>query len=421
VALTVVGALICIDAAVIVAIVIRGGGVLHLGAIAISARTVDNPVAVAGLLLLAAAGIRWLPILRTRIDRSELLRDAGQLLLPAAIALLIALPLLGAAFDIWRQGDYVSQRYFWRSAPAGIDVGTAVLGNPSAILWSGLPGQLYRRLGIDAVEQTAWFGPAVLLLCAAAVRLSSQDVELRRWAILGVVFLIWALGPYLVIFGQHVHLLLPATLVRYIPIISNARIPARAIVIVYLAAAIISAIGLRALLSAGRRGWAVVFVGLLIADYAPLAPPWFAIDRPAVYDVLRQEIGPGAVCELPLGLRDGFGETGRFDSRILLYQTIHGRPITGGFVARLPPRIPAAYEADAVLGPLLRLSSGSPLSHEQPVSRDQAAEALRRDQIRYVVINRATSPSDLLAFVHRSLPLRLLASDRDRDLYVVDR
>ena len=50
-----------------------------------------------------------------------------------------------------------------------------------------------------------------------------------------------------------------------------------------------------------------------------------------LYDVLARQTGPGSVCELPIGLRDGFGELGRLDMRVLYYQTLHGRPITGGF------------------------------------------------------------------------------------------
>ena len=50
-----------------------------------------------------------------------------------------------------------------------------------------------------------------------------------------------------------------------------------------------------------------------------------------------------AVVELPTGLRDGFGEIGRFDHRALIFQMFHERPLAGGFVGRLSPRVKEAY------------------------------------------------------------------------------
>src|SRR5258707_831865 len=88
------------------------------------------------------------------------------------------------------------------------------------------------------------------------------------------------------------------------------------------------------LFSGTQTGWAIAFLGFLVLDSVPRPTSAFPLDHPAIYDVLLRQSEPGAVCELPIGLRDGFGETGIFDSRTLWYQTIHKRPMTGGFVAR---------------------------------------------------------------------------------------
>jgi hypothetical protein len=181
----------------------------------------------------------------------------------------------------------------------------------------------------------------------------------------------------------------------------------------------ISAVGFAALRARRRTGLAVALLGLVMVDAVPRPTLVFALDHPTIYDVLRQQREPGAVCELPMGLWDGFGETGRFDARTLWYQTIHERPMTGGFVARLPPGLVAAYGAAPVLGSLLRLSSGQPLGGELMPPPAQAAAALRTQNIGFVVINRDTSPPDLLEYIRRALPLRLLATDGGRDLYVV--
>jgi hypothetical protein len=105
---------------------------------------------------------------------------------------------------------------------------------------------------------------------------------------------------------------------------------------------------------------------------------------------------------------------------VLLYQTIHGRPITGGFVARLPPRIVDVYGHHPVLGTLLRLSEGKPIGAERPPAASDAADALLAINLRYLVVNRGDCPADLLAYV-KTLPLRLLAEGDGRSLYEIVR
>jgi len=126
------------------------------------------------------------------------------------------------------------------------------------------------------------------------------------------------------------------------------------------------------------------------------------------------------VCELPLGLRDGFGEVGRFDARTMFNQTIHGRPMVGGFVARLPPGVLSAYRANPLMAGLLRLSSETAEGADaQPLPDGPAAAAiLRRDGIRFVVLDRSTASPALTDYVEHVLPLDLVAQDGHRSLYV---
>jgi hypothetical protein len=418
-ALTCVAVLFAIDLVIIVVIVSGGGRVVWLARFAISMRSADNPITFAGLLVAVALAILLVTTLRIRLAAGSLVTDLRRIALPALLGIVVGAPVLLAAVRMWHAGDYVTQKYFWRSAPSGVDAATLLLGNPTGLLWGQLPANTYKHFGIDGVEQVAWLGPAVLALCVAGLTLRRRDIHVRLWTTVGLVFLTWALGPYLVAFGHSLHLMLPATLVRFIPIVANARIPARAMVGVYLAASIIVAIGFTALRGRGHTTLALVLCCGAVLDLVPARPPLFETDRPAVYEVLRRQADSGAVCELPMGIRDGFGERGRFDSRVLLYQAIHQRPMTGGFVARLPPRIVAAYERDTVLGILLRLSEGKPLAAEHPPSAADAGALLRASGIRYVVVNRIRSARDLLEYVRTGLPLTLLAEDAERSLYEI--
>jgi hypothetical protein len=105
------------------------------------------------------------------------------------------------------------------------------------------------------------------------------------------------------------------------------------------------------------------------------------------------------------------------DMRVLWYQTIHGRPITGGFVARQDPRILRAYQQDPVLGVLLRLSSGAPVAAEQPPSPAGAARLLRAAGIGYLLLNRETAPTDLVRYVESGIALRTIEDEGPRTLY----
>lgn len=432
--LAVIGALLAVDIAIIAVIAMTGGTVIRLAGRPISMQGLDNPTAVAGLLAAMAAAILLGRRVRVSMSREVVVADVRRVAVPLAIACILSAPILLAITKLWIEGDYVTQRYLWRSAPPGIDLATIVLGNPGGLVTGRFTGRAYERLGIDAVEQSGWLGPAVIILCAIAIgarRTLSQASHGSRtfldpcnpcapWLLLGGIFATWAIGPYLVAAGTRVWVLLPATIVRFVPLVSNARIPSRAMIVVSLAAAMLAAIGWRRLRDQNRGTLAFMLGLLLLADYFPARPPVFALDRPSVYDALAAQSAPGIVCELPLGLRDGFGEAGRLDTRVLAYQTRHGLSITGGFVARLSPRLVAAYESDPILGPLLRLSSGAPVGAEPQLDAQTTIARLRRHGIRYFVLNEETAPADLVTWVRTNLPLRMILRDGGRALYAVD-
>jgi hypothetical protein len=417
--LVIAGLCLALLVAVIV-IATSGGTVITLGSQRVSMMSTANPLAALGILAMVGAAVALLPGLRIRVDAGGFLQGGVRLTLPLAIAVVCLLPLIYHGLALWQRGDYVSQRYFWRSAPRGIDVATLLLGNPSGLLWPGVVSRAYARLGIDAVEQVAWLGPGVMALSAVALALR-QKPHVRLWLSVSAVFGTWALGSSLAAFGRDTHVFLPAVLLRYVPIVANARIPARAFVLVYVAAAVLSAIGMSELRRRGRRNVAFALAALVMLDYLPRPVPVFRLDQPEPYLELGRRADGGTLCELPMGLRDGFGETGRFDSRTLTYQMIHQHPITGGFVARLSPKLLDAYERSPLLGPLLRLSAGQPLAREQLLSGDQAGAALAAAGIRYVMLNKRTAPADLAGYVRSGLPLRVISEDEERTLYEVSR
>jgi hypothetical protein len=401
-----------------IAIAVTGGGVMAIGPIRASLTGVDNPLGAAWLLSGIVILLKTLPRLALQVDRSRVGAGARVGAIAIGVAFVGVAPLLAGLFDLWWHGDYITQRYLWRSAPRGIDLATLLLGNPFGLVTGTFGTAQYARFGIDAIEQAAWIGPGVIALCAVAITDRREDRDLRLLLYLGAVFLTWAVGPYLAVFGHSTAMVLPVTALRYVPVISNARIPGRAIVMVYMVAAVLCAHAVACLLGSAdrRKRWtAVLLAVLVVVDYAPGAVVHYFPARPRVYEALPPLSSPGALLELPVGLRDGFGEAGTFDSSVLYYQSLHGRAIAGGFIARLPPSVTRAYETNAVLARLLRLSSGGSLSADDRDDGSDAADLIRQG-FRYVVLDREAAPAGLTAYVTR-LPLRMLSDDGSRAVY----
>jgi hypothetical protein len=435
--IAIVGAVALLDLAIIVAILATGGITAPIGPIR-SARGIFNPLQAFWILVAVLLLLRLRPRVTARPrDGSTVTQAVRQLGVVAATFAVITVPLVWHAAGLLLREEYVTQRYFWRSAPPGVDISTLVLGNPFHPLWGGAVQRVYALFDIDAIETTAWFGIAPLVLVGWLVRRHARSGDarhrstdpvrgedsswvVRQWAVIGLVFFLWALGPHLMAFGQNTAVILPQALLRFVPLLNNARIPGRAIVVTYLALSVLTAVAVSAWRATSRRSMLPVLLTAfaVIVDYLPAPFPVIAMSYPAVYDTLRDRPEQGAVCELPLGLRDGFGQQGMFDDAVLFYQMIHGRPLVGGVVSRLPRNVTAAYDTDPLLRGLLRLSAREELDGPLP-DRQLATSRLRENGIRFIVLDRTRASSELIAYVERVLPLTLLTDDDGRSLYVV--
>jgi hypothetical protein len=419
-------ALILLVVALIVAIAATGGFEWRLGPQRISAHDTFNPRQILWVLLVVAAWLHWRPRVRSEPASGwNWRRAAGAAAIAAGTCAVLAGPILWLGFEVLRRGDYVTQEYFWRSAPKGIDAGTLVMGNPLHGVWGSAVVGLYDVFQIDWIETGGWIGVAPLVLAIWVVRRYWGVAAVRYWTAIGVVFFVWALGPHLMTFGWNTGMILPQTLLRYVPIVSNARIPGRAIVVTYLALAMLVALGVAAWRSSGRRSAMplAVLTLLIVIDYIPAPFALTYVDHPGIYDTLRDLPGEGALLELPVGTRDSFGGRGLLDHRVLAYQMIHGRPIVGGAVSRLSPAITRAYREDPLIDNLLKLSETRGTGPESWFNQDDkrlVGQQLKKDGIGFVMVNDQTAPSALLAYVERMMPLTLIAREGERSLYAVE-
>ncbi len=410
--LVIVGA-VALDLFAMVLILMTGGTTMTLAGSEISVRGLQNPLLVMWALLLIWALARWRLRVQFRPPPAETFwRSAQALTIAAAVFAVLSLPLIMQAFRLAASGRYVSQVYFWRSAPRGIDALSFAIGSPFHPVLGGAVTLLYRTLGIDRIEAVGWLGIVPLLVLVTGKGKWLDEGEARCWKIVLVVFVVWALGPFLTACGYDLGLPLPEALARFVPLVSNARMPGRAMVGVYLALGVLMSLRL-----AAREGfwkqpaaqWALI--GLLALDYLNAPVPLTALEEPVVYQRLASIDDEGPVIDVPFGIGDGLSAGfGNQDRRILYYATIHGHPLVGGFIGRMPPEAAQAYLAMPIVGNVLRLSSGQPAVEE---------EVVPVVPFRYLVLDTVLASPELVAYVHSKLDVDLLESAEGRELYAV--
>lgn len=410
-------ATVLVIALIVAAILTTGGATFAIGSIHIGLEEPFNGLQLLGLLVAIVAWRRWRPGLT--FSRASTPSWSGRhLAIAAIVAIIVSAPIWIGLVELVRTGDYVSQVHRWRSGAQGVDLSTAIAGPPFHWL-TGWTRRLYQWRGIDPIERSAWMGVIPLVLAVGGYRLAPRAVT-TRWLVVFILAFLWALGPHLTLLGWNTGFILPNALLRYLPVISNARIPGRAMVIVMLAVAALAALGVAQL---RRRGLSPVtcaaLAALVLLELWPGRFPLTALDRSPLYEAVRVHPASGSVLELPMGIRDGFGETGKLDHRALWYQTIHERKLLGGFVARLPTSTARAYATDPLLSGLLAASSNttSQLTPTLPVQND-AARALRALDVRFIVLNRGEASSALANWLD-GVPSVPLGTHNGRELYLV--
>jgi hypothetical protein len=245
--------------------------------------------------------------------------------------------------------------------------------------------------------------------------------DVRRWLAIASMFAVWALGPYLDVAGYHSGILLPQALGHVIPLVNNARIPGRAMAVCALALAVAISAALSSPARRPRSSWAIAaLVALAMAESIAAPLPLAPVGAPGVYANIAASNDAGSVLTIPFGVRDGFGEQGLLEHDALLGQTVHHRPLVGGFLARLPPRVWSWYEQTEPYRSLLALSSSPTVAPIALPSCESAIAGLQAASVSHVVFYPNEASERLKEMVDTRLPLQRIAADDRRVLFLVD-
>ena len=188
------------------------------------------------------------------------------------------------------------------------------------------------------MEQVTYLGFASIILSSIAI-IWFRHKNYIFWMILLVIFLVLSLGPELKIFDELTGYLMPGKILYdEIPGWDFNRAPARFIVIATLSLAILSSFTISEIIKkhfqSTRKialvGGIALFVIMLELSTVPY--PTTSLDAPSIYEEIKNDPRNVAILDAPIG---GFGYLAlQSDTRYQYFQTIHEKPIYGGFAAR---------------------------------------------------------------------------------------
>jgi hypothetical protein len=244
-------------------------------------------------------------------------------------------------------------------------------------------------------ERVVYLGYSVLALTAIGAWRMRKNRHVRMWAFIAALMWAFSLGPLLQVLGKTqftpfgVTVPLPYLVLFKLPLFNIMRTPARLTVLVMLALAILASFALANLLPALARpraesrptSWAVqlaaavVIPAVILFEFLsapfPTVPPGWNVP---IYAQIAKEPGNFALLELPLR---PFGD-------YMAYQTIHGKPIIGGYLSRQPP-YPLEEQNAAVKYLLDSTPPSDPLQSQ--VSGGKGVQSLRDLGVKYVIIH----------------------------------
>lgn len=288
------------------------------------------------LFLLLFTGLASLDLVvrKGRQSARTLLQIAGVVSVFAAVAAPVLVPMLyrgltegrtqSPAFDIGRFST---------------DLVAFVVPAPLHPLWGTAVEPVYRIIGRGGGLEIVCFLGFVPLTLGLAGAIQYGTIR-RFWAPMALVFAALALGPVAHFAGKallpQLSFLMPYRLLTLLPYGDIPRVPARFAVMAMLCLSVLASAGAFAVLRRSSRAIHILLValiaGLAIGENAAAPLPVMEPRGLAFFPQMRADRRRTGVIEVPIP-----DDPSSYPHR-MMYQTIHTKPIYGGYLARgLPP------------------------------------------------------------------------------------
>lgn len=354
------------------------------------------------------------------IDRGTIIRFARAAAVAIPVSMVMLSPVLYALGVRIRDAGFESTRVWWRSSPPGVDAVSFFLPNPNHPLAPEAIRAWLTPRPDQYLENVASLPLVALIVIAAAIGVRWRPS--RIWIAVTAAFGLLALGPFVHVAGFNTHIPGPWAFARYLPIVRLARTPARMSIVVMLGVSMLFAAALSHLGDRWPRRRRLVLSAVAMAvlfELFPVPRPLYSASVPAFYARVALDPRDVRVLELPVGVRDGTSSVGDFTARSQFFQTVHGKPLVGGYLSRVPRKRIAEVRQDPLLDALITLSEGGTVDRaREPGIMERGPEFIRRGHIGYVVIDNDRTPPSLRDFAVRALSLQHVAAEGSYDLFV---
>jgi hypothetical protein len=311
---------------------------------------------------------------------------------------------------------------YWRSSPPGVDLLELVLPNPNHP-WFGGPGMRWILQGGPLAYPE--FAGSLSLVALGLIAFSiwrMRPAMPRFWIAFTAAFALLALGPFVHIAGVNTYVPGPWSLLRYVPVVGLARAPSRFAVVAALGVSVLLGYALTAMRSRWPGRWQAglpVVIAMLAFELLPAPRPLYDATAPSVYSLIRQNPDESTrLLELPGGVRDGTSSIGDFNASAQFYQTVHRKPLLGGYQSRVSEWRKTQEMKSPVTAALYQLSEGDTIPTELATKAVAAGpEFIDEACLGYVVVDRRRASRALRTLAIDALDLVKVADDVDRELF----
>lgn len=268
-----------------------------------------------------------------------LLRDwVVAALLATVIVLPAVTPLIVEAYTV--EEPYYSKP----DANRGIDPVYLVIPPFANPLWGRLVAGAYLDRAYQSAGFMCYLGFVPLGLAALALARRAQGAG--YWAGFGLVTLVLALGSHPYWNGRmYENITLPFALLQHIPVLELMNVANRFLILTSLALGILAALGWTRLRKQTDSRF-LVLAGLIVLEYLWLPFPMRETGISPIYQQLKTSARQGAILDIPFHQRSRSADD-------MVAQTVHERPIGGGYHSTFPPEPQRFIEQDPMLSQLV--------------------------------------------------------------------
>ncbi len=410
-------AILCL-AGLVAGILIRGGGKIEMWGLRMSMRSLYTPVLLLTALVLFRVVVAVRP--RFKLGLPSFAFDWRTYTAAGVAGAIVLSPVLFTMAEAMSDAGSLGAPVLWRSSARGMDLAAFFAPNPLHPWFAPISAAWIATLPEGFVENVASIPWTILGVLAVGMLVYKVALP-KGWALWTLWFTLLALGPFIHILGVNTYVPTPWALLRFIPVVSAARMPTRFGVLVAMGAAMLFCLVLAEMRKRSRRPGLIACVAgaLLMFELLPAPRRVYSAEVPKVFHTIARDPRPLRVLNLPFGIRDGLTSVGNFTALSQFHQTLHEKALIGGYISRLPRARLGVYEQSITLRTLLALSEGDPVpAADMQEALARGAEAMRQFEVGWVVIDRARTPPGLSVFALEAFNLELLESQEGYDLYV---